>query len=312
MADIDLLISKLDHRLRSLRQEQLVTKIGDAGGLEQKYISDYIQITKTGKINPGIEFMILDSLSKYFNLYEDELEHQQILTAMAGELKNAARHNILASTKIIQTNYPSIYPLIQESLVKAQASSLPIIVKVFLALDTRSKLIVSVVVLIAANILFSRVSSIFQRSPEPNPSNSTTSLATPNQTVAPTQAVVNQQTSSPEQAATIPQASTAQENSIVSADRQSGLETLSYRSRCTLVSEQNTSENVIDDNCNISRTIDRKNYTLSWTNGETHNIEIITDRQAVIDGEQATIVQKDNNGITISFSKGRVGWEFKS
>ena len=311
MANIDLLISKLDHRLRSLRQEQLVTKVDEAGNLEQKYISDYIQITKTGKINPGIEFMILDSLSKYFNLYEDDSERQQILAAMAGELKNAARHNLLASTKIIQTNYPSIYPLIQESLVKAQASSLPITVKLFLALDTRSKLIVSVAVLIAANILFSKVSSIFQRSPDPNPSNSTTSLAIPAQTAAPTQAGADRQTPSPEQVVTTPQAVTTQDK-IVSADRQSGLETLSYRSHCTLLSEQNTSENIIDDNCNISQTIDRKNYTLSWTNGAIYNIEIITNRQAVIDGEQATIVQNDSNGITISFSKGKVGWELKS
>ncbi len=311
MANIDLLISKLDHRLRSLRQEQLVTKVDEAGGLEQRYISDYIQITKTGRINPGIEFMILDSLSKYFNLYEDDLERQQILAAMAGELKNAARHNLLTSTKIIQNNYSSIYLLIQESLVQAQASSLPITVKVFLALDIRSKLIVGVAVLITTTIIYSKISSIFHKSPDSNPSTSTTSLATPDQTVAPTQAVAERQTPSPEQVVATPPASTTQDK-IVSADRQSGLETLSYRSHCTLLSPQNTSENIIDDNCNISQTIDRKNYTLSLTNGGIYNIEIITDRQAVIDGEQATIVQKDSSGITISFSKGKVGWELKS
>jgi hypothetical protein len=313
MANIDLLISKLDHRLRSLHQEQLlVEKVNGADSLEQRYISDYIQITKTGSINPGIEFTILDALSKYFNLYEDDLERQQILAAMAGELKSAARHNILASTKIIQNNYPSIYLLTQESLTQIKASSPNIVVKLFLALDTRSKLIVGVAVLISASILGGKISSIFNRSPDNNPSTSTTSLATPDQTIAPNQDVVNQQTPSPEEVVSTAQLATTQDNSIVSADRQTGLETLSYRSHCTLLPEQNTSENIIDDNCNISQTIDLKNYTLSWTNGETYNIEIITDQQAIIDGEQATIIQKNSNGITISFSKGRVGWELKS
>jgi hypothetical protein len=307
MANIDLLISKLDHRLRSLHQEQLlVEKVNGADSLEQRYISDYIQITKTGSINPGIEFTILDALSKHFNLYEDDLEHQQILLAMAGELKNAPRRDLLASTKIIQNNYPSIYLLTQESLTQTKASSFNVVARVFLALDTRSKLIVSVAVLISATMIGARISSIFNRSPDPNPSTPTTSLATPEQ------AVVIQQTPLPEEVVAPPQSVTTQGNSIISADRQSGLETLSYRNHCTLLSEQNTSENIIDDNCSISQTIDQKNYTLSWTNGEVSNIEIITDRQAVIDGEQATIIQKDSNGITISFSKGKIGWELKS
>lgn len=311
MANIDLLISKLDHRLRSLHQEQLVAKVNGVDSSEQRYIADYIQITKTGNINPGIEFTILDALSKHFNLYEDDLERQQILAAMASELKNAARHNILASTKIIENSYPSIYLLTQDSLNQAKVSSVSIIVKLFLALDTRSKLIVGVAVLISAMMLHSKIFSIFHRSPNPNSSTPATSLAIPDRTVAPTQSV-DRQTPSPEEVSATPQAATTQNNSIVSTDRQTGLETLSYRSQCTLISEQNQSENIIDDNCNISQTIDRKNYTLSWTNGKTYNIEIITDRQAVIDGEQATIVQKDSNGISISFLKGRVGWELKS
>ncbi len=311
MANIDLLISKLDHRLRSLHQEQLVAKVNGVDSSEQRYIADYIQITKTGNINPGIEFTILDALSKHFNLYEDDLERQQILAAMASELKNAARHNILASTKIIENSYPSIYLLTQDSLNQAKVSSVSIIVKLFLALDTRSKLLVGVAVLISAMMLHSKIFSIFHRSPNPNSSTPATSLAIPDRTVAPTQSV-DRQTPSPEEVSATPQAATTQNNSIVSTDRQTGLETLSYRSQCTLISEQNQSENIIDDNCNISQTIDRKNYTLSWTNGKTYNIEIITDRQAVIDGEQATIVQKDSNGISISFLKGRVGWELKS
>jgi hypothetical protein len=308
MTNIDLLISKLDHRLRSLHQEQSL--VAKAGSLEQGYTSDYIQITKTGGITPGVEFIILDSLSNHFNLYEDDLERQQILAAMTGELKNASSRDLLASTKIIQNTYPSIYLLTQESLTQIKASSLNIVVKVFLSLDTRSKLIVGVAVLISATMLGARISSIFNRSPD-NPSTSTTSLVTPEQNVAPTQAVVAQQTPSLEQTATTQQAPVANTEPVITEDRQSGLSALSYQSHCTLLSEQNQSDNIIDDNCSIAQTVDRKNYTLNWTNGEVSNIEIITDRQAVINGEQATIVQKNSNGITISFSKGRIGWDLK-
>jgi hypothetical protein len=303
MADIDLLISKLDHRLRSLHQEQSL--VAKAGSLEQGYTSDYIQITKTGGITPGIEFMILDSLSKHFNLYEDDLERQQILAAMTGELKNASNRDLLASTKIIQNAYPSIYLLTQESLTQIKASSRNVIARVFAALDTRSKLVVCVAALISAAILGAKISSTFNRSPDPNPSTPTTTLATPEQTVSPTQAVVAQQTPSPEQTPVL------NTEPVITEDRQSGLSALSYQSHCTLLSEQNQSENIIDDNCNIAQTVDRKNYTLTWTNGEVSHVEIITDRQAVINGEQATIVQKNSNGITISFSKGRIGWDLK-
>jgi hypothetical protein len=300
MANIDLSISKLDHRLRALHQEQSL--VAKAGSLERGYTSDYIQMTKTGGITPGIEFMILDSLSNYFNLYEDDLERQQILAAMTGELKNTSSRDLLASTKIIQNAYPSIYLLTQESLTQIKASSRNVIARVFAALDTRSKLVVGVAALISAAILGAKISSTFNSSPDPNPSTPTTTLATPEQTVAPTQAVVAQQTPSPEQ---IPVLNT---EPVITEDRQSGLSALSYQSHCTLLSEQNQSENIIDDNCNIAQTVDRKNYTLTWTNGEVSHVEIITDRQAVINGEQATIVQKNSNGITISFSKGKIGW----
>lgn len=300
MANIDLLISKLDHRLRSLHQEQLlVAKVDEASSLEQRYISDYIQITKTGGIIPGVEFMILDSLSRYFNLYEDDLEHQQILVTMAGELKDASRRDLLASTKIIQNNYPSIYLLTQESLTQNEPSALNVIARVFAELDIRSKLVLGVAVLISATILGAKISSTFNRLPDPNSFTPATNLATPEQNVAPTQPVTTQQvpvtTSEP----------------VVTEDRQSGLSVLSYQSQCTLLSEQNQSENIIDDSCNIAQTVDQRNYTLNWTNGEVSNIEIITDQQAVINGEQATIIQKNSSGITISFSKCKIGWELK-
>ena len=312
MENIDLLISKLDHRIRSLHQAKLiVAKVDEASSLEQRYILDYIQITKAGGIIPGVEFMILDSLSRYFNLYEDDLEHQQILVTMAGELKDASRHDLLASTKIIQNNYPSIYLLTQESLTQNEPSALNIIARVFAELDIRSKLVVGVAVLISATIIDAKISSTFNTSPDPNSSTPTTTLTTPEQTVVPTQAVVTQQTPSPEQTIATEQVPIVNSEPVITEDRQSGLSALSYQSHCTLLSEQNTSENIIDDNCNVAQTVDRKNYTLNWTNGEIYNIEIITDRQAVINGEQATIIQKNSNGITISFSKGRIGWELK-
>ena len=95
MANIELLISKLDRKLKSLQQEQsLATTTDKAGTLEQGYLSDYVRLTTTDGVIPGVEFIILDSLSKHFNLYEDDREHQQILAAMAGELKEIGRAHV--------------------------------------------------------------------------------------------------------------------------------------------------------------------------------------------------------------------------
>lgn len=327
MANIELLISKLDRRLKSLHQEQsLVAKANKVGSLEQGLLSEYIKLTTTGGIILGVEFIVLDSLLKHFNLYEDERERQQILSSMAGELNDATRSDILTSIKIIQNDYPSLYLLIQERLNLTKIRPVSWIVGILKQPEARSKLVIGIVI-IGAAIFGAIISNTFNKSltssssttdttpqmpstlvPVTSPSNP----PSPQQSVTPTQAVVAQPTPSPEQAVTTPQASTTQNSPVISEDLQSsGLETLSYQSHCTLLSEQNKSENIIDDNCNISQTIDRKNYTLNWTNGEVSHVEIITDRQAIINGEQASIVQKNSDGITISFSKGRIGWDLK-
>jgi hypothetical protein len=126
MASIDSLIPELDRKLRSLHQEQsLVTKTGKTGILEQPLLPEYLRLTTTDGIVPGVEFIALDALSKYFNLYEDERERQQILAAMADELNDSAASDILSSIKIIQTDYPSIYQLAKEQLILTRGRAEP-------------------------------------------------------------------------------------------------------------------------------------------------------------------------------------------
>lgn len=126
MASIDLLIPELDRKLRSLHQEQsLVIKTGKTGILEQPLLPEYLRLTKTVGIVPGIELIALDALSKYFNLYEDERDRQQILAAMADELDDAAASDILASIQIIQNDYPSIYQLAREQLILTKGRAEP-------------------------------------------------------------------------------------------------------------------------------------------------------------------------------------------
>jgi hypothetical protein len=117
MASIDLLIPELDRKLRSLHQQQsLVIKTGKTGILEQPLLPEYLRLTTTGGIVPGVEFIILDALSKHFNLYEDERDRQQILAAQADELNDSKDSDLLASIQIIQDIYPSIYSLAQAPL----------------------------------------------------------------------------------------------------------------------------------------------------------------------------------------------------
>lgn len=126
MASIDLLIPELDRKLRSLHQEQsLVTKTGKTGMLEQPLLPEYLRLTTTDGIIPGVEFIALDALSKHFNLYEDERERQQILAAMADELNDSAASDILASIQIIQNDYPSIYQLAKEQLILTRGRAEP-------------------------------------------------------------------------------------------------------------------------------------------------------------------------------------------
>jgi hypothetical protein len=111
MASIDLLISKLDRKLRSLHQEQsLVTKTGKTGILEQPCLSEYLQLVNAEGIVPGVELIAMDALSKHFNLYEDR-ERQQILAAMAEELSNSSDAEVLSSIQNVKNIYPSIYSL---------------------------------------------------------------------------------------------------------------------------------------------------------------------------------------------------------
>jgi ARC6-like, IMS domain len=117
MANIDSLIPKLDQKLKSLYQEKtLIAKTGKTGLLEQPLLPEYLRLTTTDGISPGIQLIVVDTLSKNFNLYEDDRERQQLLAAIADELSDATDSDILASIQIIQNVYPSIYALGQEQL----------------------------------------------------------------------------------------------------------------------------------------------------------------------------------------------------
>ena len=87
MANVDLLISELDRKLRSIHQEQaLITKTGKTGLLQQPLLPEYIQITSTDVVISGVEYILLDTLANSFGLYEDDRDRQQILGAMAADL----------------------------------------------------------------------------------------------------------------------------------------------------------------------------------------------------------------------------------
>jgi hypothetical protein len=315
MANIELLISKLDRRLKSLHQEQsLVNRANKIGSLEQGLLSEYIRLTIAGGIIPGIEFIILDSLSKHFNLYEDNRERQQILVAMVDEIKDSATADISASIQVIRNAYPSIYLLTQQKLILIRVCQVSTIVRVLKEPETRSRLVIGSIAFCAA-IFGAILSTNLNR-----PLSYSSSNANENpQTLAPLVQATNQnntplptQTSNPTQTTTPQRVPIEESSPVVTEDKQSRLSLSAYQSQCTFLSNHNESENIIDDKCNIAQTTDQKNYTIYWSNsGTLSNIEIITDSQAIIDGEQAKIVDKNSSGITISFSKGRIGWYLK-
>jgi hypothetical protein len=314
MVNIDLLVPKLDRKLRSLHQEQsLAIKTGKIGIVERPLLPEYLKMATTGGITPAVEFIVLDALSKHFNLYKDDRERQQILVAMVDEIKDSTTADISSSIQVIQNAYPSIYLLTQQKLILIRVCQINTIVRVLKEPETRSRLVIASVAFCAATF-GAMLSTSLNR-----PLSSSSSNANENpQTPAPLVEATNQnntslptQTSNPTQTAAPQQVTIVQSSPVVTEDLQSRLSVSTYQSHCTLLSAQNKSENIIDDNCNIFQTVDRKNYILNWTNGEVSHIEIITDGQAIIDGEQAKIVDKNASGITISFSKGRIGWDLK-
>ena len=108
MLKVQLLISKLDNKLRTIQEQR--------SSASTKILSDYLQLTATDGITPGVQFIVLDTLVKHFNLYEDG-ERQQILTAMVDEIADSTNTDLLSSIQIIQNAYPSIYLLTQQKLI---------------------------------------------------------------------------------------------------------------------------------------------------------------------------------------------------
>ena len=123
MSNVEATIGKLDRQLRAIEKEQsIVTKTGKTGLLENPLLSEYLRLTTTDAIVPGVQYIALDALAKYFKLYEDG-ERQQILAAMADDLDDSSNSEVVASLQIVENIYPSIYSLGQEqfSITKERA-----------------------------------------------------------------------------------------------------------------------------------------------------------------------------------------------
>jgi hypothetical protein len=117
MASVDILISRTDSKLRSIQQElSLAGQTGKTAIAENPLLSEYLKLTSTEGIIPAIQYIALDGLARYFNLYEDDRERSQILTAMADELNRSTDGEILASIQILQYTYPEIYGVSQEQI----------------------------------------------------------------------------------------------------------------------------------------------------------------------------------------------------
>ena len=87
--------------------------------------------------------------------------------------------------------------------------------------------------------------------------------------------------------------------------------TSTYPSHCTFLSALNKKENIIDDTCNVSQDSDGSHYNLAWSNGEVYTIDLKNNKEAIINGKVAQIIQKNQKGVTIAFLQGKVGWELK-
>ena len=193
MKNVDLLISKLDKKLKSLHQEQsIVAKTGKTGILEQPLLSEYLQLATTDGTIPGVDLIALDALSNRFNLYEDERERQQILAARADELNDSNDTDILASIQTIQDIYPSIYLLAKEQLVltRGRATKQPDTIPVVLDKtpvtqappepitskepQTKSGLVIAFCIISA--VLGGVIVNSFNKSPTPTPSTAANNL----------------------------------------------------------------------------------------------------------------------------------------
>jgi hypothetical protein len=123
--NIEILIARLDRELRSIHQDlSLVTKTGKAATRQELLLAEYLELTQTEGIIPAIQYIVLDGLTRHFNLDADEQQRQQLLVAMAEELEISIESDILVSIQIVQYTYPSIYQISQEPLELTQNRAL--------------------------------------------------------------------------------------------------------------------------------------------------------------------------------------------
>jgi hypothetical protein len=121
MLTIEMLTAKIDRELRSIHQElSLSRKTGKTTTTNDPLLAEYLQLTTTDGIIPAIQYIILDSLSKHFDLYQDDRERSQILAATSGELELSSDSEILVSIQIVQHTHPLIYEVSKGQLSLTQ------------------------------------------------------------------------------------------------------------------------------------------------------------------------------------------------
>jgi hypothetical protein len=122
MIAIDALINKIDQELRSIHQEMALAKNSGKTTIasDENLLSEYLRLTTTDGIIPAIQYITLNNLSRYFNLYQDDRERSQILAATAEELGLSSDSEILVSVQVLQHTYPLIYEISQEQLLLTQ------------------------------------------------------------------------------------------------------------------------------------------------------------------------------------------------
>ncbi len=129
---MELLITRLDKELRILdREASLAAKSGKIPINNQATIlTEYIKLTTTEGIIPAIQYIVLDGLARKFDLYQDDRERSQILSAMGDELTSSSESEILVSIQIVQYTYPVLYHNSRELMDLSQKRAIEQLTKI--------------------------------------------------------------------------------------------------------------------------------------------------------------------------------------
>ncbi len=328
MSQTELLITRIDRRLRSIHHElSLVARTGRTTNLAQEpLLSEYIKLTDTDGIIPAIQYIALDGLATHFNLYEDDRDRQQILAAQADELTQSQGSEILASLEIIYYTCPVIANICQTQLILTKErtirsiTGLNIIVrevdrqgktsnvgaKKDLAISaTRlnisktlklNKIFASTIAgtsfIVAFNLIISSLNGII----------TTPSAIQDNIAIDTSSKNINNKIN----------LSSQSYSNLNDKKQEEALSAISHISQCAFLSHINARGEIISYDCDISKKTNKNIYELvRYSDKKLYTIELKDDSKAIINGEDAQITQINNNGVTISFSEGRIAWIVK-